>query len=90
MAHIIKDKNKILSRINRIRGQLDAFKKAIEEDQDEYQIMQLLASCRGALSGLTTDFLEGHIRDHIVEAKDKKEAAHAGEELIDIVRSFMK
>ena len=90
MAHTIKEKGKIIARVNRIKGQLEAFGKALETEADEYQIMQLLASCRGALNGLMSEVIEGHIREHIVDAKDKKLAAEAGEELIDIVRSFMK
>ena len=90
MAHTIHGKTKILARISRIKGQLEAFGKAIESEQGEYQVLQLLASCRGALNGLMADILEGHIQEHIVEAKDKKLAAEAGEELIEIVRSFMK
>jgi DNA-binding FrmR family transcriptional regulator len=90
LAHTIHGKNKILARVSRIRGQLEAFSKAVEAEQDEYQVMQLLASVRGALNGLTAEIVEGHIREHIVEAKDKKAAAEAGEELIDIMRSFMK
>lgn len=90
MAHTIKEKSKILARVNRIKGQLEAFSKAIETEQDEYQVMQLLASCRGALNGLMSEVVEGHIREHIVEAENKKLAAEAGEELIDIMRSFIK
>lgn len=90
MAHTMRVKNKILARVNRIKGQLDAFAKAIEAEQDEYQVMQLLASCRGALNGLMAEVIEGHIREHIVEAENKKLAADAGEELIDIIRSFIK
>lgn len=90
MAHTIHGKSKILARVNRIKGQLEAFSKAIEAEHDEYQVMQLLGSIRGALNGLTGEIVEGHIREHIVEAKDKKLAAEAGEELIDILRSFMK
>lgn len=90
MAHTVHGKSKILSRVNRIKGQLEAFSKAIDAEEDEYQVMQLLASVRGALNGLTAEIVEGHIREHIVDAKDKKLAAEAGEELIDIMRSFMK
>jgi FrmR/RcnR family transcriptional regulator, repressor of frmRAB operon len=90
MAHTIKEKSKILARVNRIKGQLEAFAKAIESEQDEYQVMQLLASCRGALNGLMAEVVEGHIREHIVEAENKKLAAEAGEELIDIMKSFIK
>ena len=60
MAHTIKEKQKILSRVNRIKGQLEAFSKAIEGEQDCYQVMQLLASCRGALNGLMGEVVEGH------------------------------
>ncbi|MBC7742384.1 MAG: metal/formaldehyde-sensitive transcriptional repressor [Bdellovibrionaceae bacterium] len=90
MAHTIKEKSKILARVNRIKGQLEAFAKSIESEQDEYQVMQLLASCRGALNGLMAEVVEGHIREHIVEAENKKLAAEAGEELIDIMKSFIK
>ncbi len=90
MAHTIHDKSKILARVNRIKGQLEAFAKGIEAEHDEYQVMQLLASCRGALNGLMAEVVEGHIREHIVEAENKKLAAEAGEELIDIMRSFIK
>jgi DNA-binding FrmR family transcriptional regulator len=90
MAHTIKNQAKILARVNRIKGQLEAFAKAIETEQDCYQNMQLLASCRGALNGLMAEVVEGHIRDHIVEAENKKLAAESGEDLIDIMRSFLK
>lgn len=90
MSHTAKERPKILARVNRLKGQLDAFAKAVETDQDEYQIMQLLASCRGAMNGLMSDIVESHIREHIVNAENKKIAGEAGEELIDIMRSFLK
>ena len=90
MSHTIKGKAKILARVNRIKGQLDAFSKAIESEQDCYQIMQLLASCRGALNGLMVEVVEGHVREHIVEAENKKLAAESGDDLIEIMRSFLK
>ena len=90
MAHTIREKKKILARVNRIKGQLEAFSKAIESEQDCYQVMQLLASCRGALNGLMTEVVEEHIREHIVEAENKKLASESGEDLIDIMKSFLK
>lgn len=90
MAHAIKGKSKILGRVNRIKGQLEAFSKAIESEQDCYQVMQLLASCRGALNGLMSEVVEGHIRENIVEAENKKLAAESGVDLIEIMKSFLK
>jgi DNA-binding FrmR family transcriptional regulator len=52
--------------------------------------MQLLASCRGAINGLMGEVVEGHIREHVVEAENKKLAIEAGEELIEIMQSFWK
>lgn len=90
MAHSSENKTKTLARINRIKGQLDAFAKAIETDADCYQVMQLLASTRGALNGLMGDVVEGHIRGHIVSADSRKTASKSGEELIEIMKSFWK
>lgn len=52
--------------------------------------MQLLSSCRGALNGLMGDLIEGHIREHIVQAENKKDAAASREDLIDMMKSFWK
>lgn len=90
MAHAIKDKNKILARVNRLKGQLDAFSKAVSNENDCYKVMQLLASCRGAINGLMGDIIEGHIHGHIVESENKKSARKSGEDLIEIMRSFWK
>ena len=91
MSHTVRERQRILARVNRIRGQLEAFANAVEaEKEDSYQIMQLLSSCRGALNGLMGDLIEGHIREHIVQAENKKDAAESGEDLIDMMKSFWK
>jgi DNA-binding FrmR family transcriptional regulator len=90
MPHTIHGKTKIIARVNRLKGQLDAFTKAIEAESECYHVMQLLASCRGALNGLMGEIVEGHIREHIVEADNKKAATESGEELIEIMQSFWK
>jgi DNA-binding FrmR family transcriptional regulator len=90
MAHVQADKSKILARVNRIKGQLEAFSKAVDSDVDCYKVLQLLASCRGAMNGLMSEVVENHIREHIVEAENKKMASESGEDLIEIMRSFLK
>ncbi|PWU13221.1 MAG: transcriptional regulator [Bdellovibrio sp.] len=90
MPHSARETGKILARVNRLKGQLDAFAKAVEADEDCYQVMLLLASCRGALNGLMGEVVEDHIREHIVEAENKKLATAAGEDLIEIMKSFWK
>lgn len=90
MSHTIRDKKKIIARINRIQGQLGALSVAIETEAECLQVMQLLASCRGALNGLMGDIVNGHIKEHIVLASNKQAAARSGDELIEIMESFWK
>ena len=90
MKHSISDKKKLITRINRIKGQLAALSTAVEAEDDCYKVMQLLASCRGAMNGLMTDIVNSHIKDHVVKAATKQDASDAGDELIEIVGSFLK
>ena len=67
MAHTIKDKRKLLSRIRRIKGQTEAIERALEGEVECEDILQLVASCRGALNGLMTELIEGHLRFHVLD-----------------------
>ena len=90
MAHTARSKKKLISRINRLKGQLEAVSELIEKEEDCYKVMQVLSSCRGALNGLMGDVIEGHIAEHIVQADNKNMATQAGAEVIDILKSFWK
>jgi DNA-binding FrmR family transcriptional regulator len=51
-----------------------------------------ITAARGAMNGLMAELLEGHIRFHVIDTKQKisSEQALAADELIDIVRSYLK
>jgi DNA-binding FrmR family transcriptional regulator len=92
MAHTARDKEKLLVRVRRIRGQVEAVERALREEQECTGVLQLVAACRGALNGLMGELVEGHIWFHVLDsnrAKDSPQAA-AAEELIDIVRTYLK
>jgi DNA-binding FrmR family transcriptional regulator len=92
MSHTVRDKKKLLNRVRRIRGQVDAVEKALEMELDASSILQMIASCRGAMNGLIAEVIEGHIRLHVIDPKKKPtaEQVDAAEELIDVVRSYLK
>lgn len=91
MAHTQKDKKNLIDRIKRIRGQIDAIEKALEDEKDCSSILHHIAGCRGAMNGLMSEVVEGHIRSHILHgAEDKQEQAKAAEELIALVKSYLK
>jgi FrmR/RcnR family transcriptional regulator, repressor of rcnA expression len=51
MAHTIKDKQKLINRVRRIRGQVEAIEKALAEEQECSLILQTIAASRGAIDG---------------------------------------
>lgn len=55
-------------------------------------MLQLMAACRGALNGLMAEVMEGHVRFHVLAPDKSKDSpqAQAAEELIDIVRAYLK
>jgi len=92
MAHTSKDQEKLLIRVRRIRGQVEAIERTLREEHDCAELLQLVAACRGALNGLMAELVEGHIWFHVLDPdrpKDSPQAA-AAEELIDIVRAYLK
>ena len=92
MAHVIRDKKKLLHRIRLIRGQVDAIGKALEEEQDCSALLQTIAACRGALNGLMAEVIEGHIRFHVIDSNKRptSDQAKAAQELMDVVKRYLK
>lgn len=90
--HTTRDRDKLIARVRRIRGQIEAVEKAIVSEEECSKVLTTVAACRGALTALTAEILEDHIRFHVMDpaAKPNSKRARAGAELIDIVRSFLK
>src|SRR5262249_34236133 len=100
MAHTIKNKQKLINRIRRIRGQAEAIERALEQQQDCSGVLQTSAACGGAINGLMAEVIEGQIRYHVIEQKRsaaakthraaKEEQAQAAEELISVIKTYIK
>ena len=92
VAHTTRDKAKLITRIRRIRGQVESIERALHEEADCHQVLQQVAACRGALSGFMAELFEGHIRCNVLDENErpKLRQKRAAEELIDIVHSYMK
>ena len=90
--HAVQEKPKLILRTRRIRGQIAAIERALENDEDCSDLLQLITAARGAMNGLMAELLEGHIRFHVLDPKQKisSEQALAADELIDVVRSYLK
>lgn len=90
LSHTARNKAKMLSRVRRIKGQVEALERALEGESECEDILQLVASCRGALNGLMAELIEGHVRFHVLVPGNKTlpSQAEAADELIAVVKRY--
>jgi FrmR/RcnR family transcriptional regulator, repressor of frmRAB operon len=90
MAHTVKDKDRLINRVRRLRGQLEAVERALQEEHDCSDVMHALALCRGALTSLTAEVVEGHIRFHLANPDKDSKRGEAARDLIEVVKTYLK
>jgi FrmR/RcnR family transcriptional regulator, repressor of frmRAB operon len=92
MSHTIREKQKLLARVRRIRGQVEAIERALENEAGCEPVMHLLASTRAAMAGLTAEVVEDHVRTHLLDSEERPGAAkqEAAEQLLSVVRSYLR
>lgn len=92
MTHTIQRKQKLLTRVRRIRGQVEAIERALDGEAGCEQVMHLIAGARGAMAGLMAEVVEDHVLTHLVDAKKHPGAlkTEAAEHLLDVVRTYLK
>jgi DNA-binding FrmR family transcriptional regulator len=73
-----------------MKGQMEAVERALEAEAECGEVMQLLASIRGALAGLTGEVIEGHLHEHIVHAQSGTERNQAADELMAVLRTYVR
>lgn len=91
MAHTIKDKKQLLTRVRRLQGQAAALEKALEKGEECVAILQQIAAIRGAANGLMAQVLEGHIREHLgVEDVSAAQRSADVDEVVTVLRSYLR
>ena len=91
MGHVEKEKTKLLNRLRRLRGQIEAIERAVGADQECSRVLQQATACRGALDGFIAEVIEDHIREHMINPAASPEDPYrrAAEDLIDIVHAYI-
>ncbi len=92
MTHTVRNRQKLLARIRRIRGQVESIERALDDEAGCETVMHLIAAVRGAANGLMAEVVEDHVRTHLVDAGRYPDAlnADAADALIDVVRTYLK
>jgi len=89
-SNVEREKVKLLQRVRKMRGQLDAVERALTAHTDCGDLLMLLAAVRGGINGLMGEVLEDHIRFHLADESKEPIAPALAEDLIDLVRAYLK
>lgn len=85
MAHVQRDRQALLKRTRRLKGQIEAVERALVEGAECDHLLQQLAAVRGAANGLMCEVLEGHVREHVaMRSKSDVDA------VLQVVRRYLR
>lgn len=92
MGHTIKEKTKLLARVHRVRGQIEAVERALEAEKGCATVLHLVVAARGAMNSLMAEIIEDHIRTHVVDPSRERDSSRTrgAEELIEVVQAYLK
>jgi DNA-binding FrmR family transcriptional regulator len=91
MGHTITDKKPLLARVRRIKGQTEALERALEAGTECMAVLQQISAIRGAVNGLMSQVLEGHLREHMAPAGDaSRDRAEDVDAIVSVLRSYLK
>lgn len=90
MAHIIRDKAKLMARVRRIHGQTAALETLLDSGTECAAILQQIAAIRGAVNGLMTAVIEGHLKAHLVQEPKLEQRERDIEVVLQVIKSYLK
>lgn len=84
-VHSAEEKKRVVNRLSRAIGHLEAVKRMVERDEDCSDVLIQLAAVRSAINNTGKVILKNHLNHCIVEAVEQNdlETIHALDEAID-------
>jgi DNA-binding FrmR family transcriptional regulator len=92
MSHTVRERARLLARVRRIRGQVEALERALEAEKGCTEVLQQIAAVRGATNSLMSEVIEEHVRSHIAHPSitNHAERTRGADELVEVVRAYLK
>ncbi len=92
MAHLNDNKPKLLARVRRLRGQVEALEKALGQEQevDCTALLTQVAAVRGASQGLMVELLADHLKHHVARPEQIDARELAVEDVAVILKRYLK
>lgn len=88
MSRLSREELGPVNRTKKAIGQLESVERALNEREHCSEILHRLAAARGAINSLMAELMENHIRHHM--ARNRKSSENAADDLIGIVRTYLK
>jgi DNA-binding FrmR family transcriptional regulator len=88
--HTVQHKKKLVARVRRVKGQIEAVERALNEERGCEEVVRTIAAARGAINALAAEVLCDHLEDHLAApriSKDEREVAAT--ELARVIRQFV-
>jgi len=92
VSHAIVEKKKLLNRVRRLRGQVDAIERALIADEECRHLMRLITATRGAIHGIMAEVVNEHISTHMIDPDRTASGAEreAAMELVEVLRTYIR
>lgn len=95
MVRSPEEKEKLLGRMDRLVGQLDAVRKKIAagdtgDEQKAFKLMQQIGAARGELNRLIFDMAQDYLEMHVLHEESELEQEQKMDRLLKLLASFNK
>ncbi len=88
--HIAGQRQKLVARVRRVRGQIEAVERALEGGAGCEDVVRTIVAARGAINALAAEVLCDHIEQHLGAARiPSAQRSEAALELSQILRRFL-
>lgn len=83
-------KGKLLARVRRLKGQVEAVERALEANLDAPGLLMLLAAVRGAANGIAVEVLGNQIHESVAEPSASEDRVKGVDDVLAIVRTYLR
>lgn len=91
MPHSPEEKKRVLARVRRLRGQVEALERALDAGAACAPVMQQVAAIRGAANGIMSEVMESHLRETFGRpATTASDRSARIAEMTALVRAYLK
>ncbi len=91
MPHSPAEKKRVLTRVKRVRGQIEALEIALARGDECSLVLQQIAAIRGAVNGLMAGVLESHLREELMNANSSIESRVSSiDDAVSLVRTYLR